>query len=90
MIFVTVGSQMPFDRLIRTVDDWAGGCRAPQMIAQIAGGDYVPDYMQWQRFISPGGPQPAVLASLNYHALVAIRGLPGRPEELLDALADGD
>lgn len=53
MIFVTVGSQMPFDRLIRTVDDWAGGCRALQVFAQIAGGDYVPDCMRWQRFISP-------------------------------------
>ena len=32
-----------------------------------------------------GGTAPDVLASVEYHALVAIRGLPGRPEELLDA-----
>jgi hypothetical protein len=25
MIFVTVGTQGQFDRLIRTVDEWAGG-----------------------------------------------------------------
>ena len=53
MIFVTVGSQMPFDRLIRTVDDWAGRRQTPRLFAQIAGGDYVPRHMQWQRFISP-------------------------------------
>ena len=53
MIFVTVGSQMPFDRLIRTVDDWACRRRTTRLFAQIAGGDYVPRHMQWQRFISP-------------------------------------
>ncbi len=53
MIFVTVGSQMPFDRLIRTVDDWAGRYQTPRIFAQIAGSDYVPNHMQWQRFISP-------------------------------------
>lgn len=53
MIFVTVGSQMPFDRLIRTVDDWACRCQTPRLFAQIAGGDYVPRHMRWQRFISP-------------------------------------
>ena len=54
MIFVTVGSQMPFDRLIRTIDDWACRCETPQLFAQIAGGSYTPRHMQWQRFISPG------------------------------------
>ena len=27
MIFVTVGTQMPFDRLVETIDSWAGGCK---------------------------------------------------------------
>lgn len=32
-----------------------------------------------------GGPAPAVLATVEFHALVAIRGLPGRPEDFLNA-----
>ncbi len=63
MIFVTVGSQMPFDRLIRTVDDWAGRRPTPRIFAQIAGGDYVPNHMQWQRFISPAEYRKRVFES---------------------------
>lgn len=35
MIFVTVGGQMPFDRLIRTVDDWACSRARSDVFAQI-------------------------------------------------------
>jgi UDP-N-acetylglucosamine transferase subunit ALG13 len=48
MIFVTVGTQLPFDRMVRTVDAWAGRCGA-DVFAQIGPGRYVPRHMQWTR-----------------------------------------
>ena len=35
-----------------------------------------------------GGPSPALVADVTYHALVVIPGLAGRPEELLHASGD--
>lgn len=35
MIFVTVGTQVQFDRLIRTVDEWAGARARSDIFAQI-------------------------------------------------------
>lgn len=35
MIFVTVGSQLPFDRLIKAVDEWAGVNKDQEVVAQI-------------------------------------------------------
>lgn len=50
MIFVAVGTQFPFDRLIRYVDEWAGKNQVLGM-AQIAGGEYLPQHLQWERFL---------------------------------------
>lgn len=36
MIFVTIGTQEPFDRLIKTVDDIAGAINDHEVIAQVA------------------------------------------------------
>ena len=50
MIFVTIGSMFPFDRMIRTMDAW---CEAEGMgeevLAQIGAGDYEPRHMTWVR-----------------------------------------
>jgi UDP-N-acetylglucosamine transferase subunit ALG13 len=35
VIFVTVGSQMPFGRLVRAVDEWAGRNRDVEVVAQV-------------------------------------------------------
>lgn len=51
MIFVTVGTQFPFDRLIRYVDEWASQHQVNGM-AQIAEGMYTPQHLQWQRFMT--------------------------------------
>ena len=51
MIFVAVGTQFPFDRLIRYVDEWASRHGVVGM-AQIAGGEYLPQYLQWERFMT--------------------------------------
>lgn len=48
MIFVTVGTQLPFDRLIRTVDAWAARTGS-EVFAQIGPGQYVPGYIRWTR-----------------------------------------
>lgn len=50
MIFVTVGTQFPFDRLIRYVDEWVGQ-HAANGIAQTAEGDYQPQYLRGEAFM---------------------------------------
>lgn len=43
MIFLTVGTQFPFDRLVRTVDDLVGeGAISEEVFAQIGDTTYVP------------------------------------------------
>lgn len=51
LIFVTVGSQRPFERLIRAVDHWAGLQGRSDVFAQIANSNYRPDNVCFTRFI---------------------------------------
>ncbi len=53
MIFVTVGSQMPFDRLIRAVDQWAMKHTDQRIFAQIGDSDYVPQAMAYEHSLPP-------------------------------------
>ncbi|HEX9904774.1 MAG TPA: glycosyltransferase [Propylenella sp.] len=55
MIFVTVGSMMPFDRLIEAMDQWAAEHKEAEVFAQIGEGAYWPRHMQWARTITPAG-----------------------------------
>lgn len=51
-IFVTVGTELPFDRLVRAVDDWAGQTgRAADVFAQIGRTEYVPANIGWTPMI---------------------------------------
>lgn len=52
MIFVTVGTQLPFDRLARAVDAWAGRRRASDVFAQIGPTPWRPVHMQWAAFLT--------------------------------------
>lgn len=52
MIFVTVGAQMPFDRLVKTVDQWARERGHDDVFAQIGLTDYRPSNIQWTPFLS--------------------------------------
>jgi UDP-N-acetylglucosamine transferase subunit ALG13 len=52
LIFVTVGGQLPFDRLIRCVDAFAAHA-GTELFAQIGAGEYTPQHMRWERFLSP-------------------------------------
>ncbi|MGE0622621.1 MAG: glycosyltransferase [Pseudomonadales bacterium] len=52
MILVTVGGQMPFDRLVREVDDW---CKSepvhPDVFFQIGKAEYVPSTGRWVDYL---------------------------------------
>jgi len=52
MILLTVGTQLPFDRLVRLMDDMAPSLAEP-VVAQIGRGTYLPTNMIWHRVIEP-------------------------------------
>lgn len=52
VIFVTVGAQMPFDRLIKTIDQWAHAHQRDDVFAQIGSTDYRPSHIRWTPFLS--------------------------------------
>ena len=51
MIFVTVGSLYPFDRLVEACDQLAAASPDQQWIAQIHEGSYEPTHMQFERYM---------------------------------------
>jgi UDP-N-acetylglucosamine transferase subunit ALG13 len=53
VIFVTVGSQEPFDRLIGAVDEWARLRGRSDVFAQIASSSFRPQHIEFTRFIEP-------------------------------------
>lgn len=53
MIFVTVGTQMHFDRLIKAVDDWAGTFKTEDVFAQTGPSSYVTKHIRTKPFITP-------------------------------------
>lgn len=53
MIFVTVGAQMPFDRLVIAVDQWARKNGRDDVFAQIGQSEYQPSNLQWINFLEP-------------------------------------
>ncbi|MGE3532894.1 MAG: glycosyltransferase [Steroidobacteraceae bacterium] len=52
MIFVTVGAQMSFDRLIRAVDQWALKRGRNDVFAQIGDSSFRPSYIQFTAFLT--------------------------------------
>lgn len=53
MIFVTVGAQMPVDRLIRAVDAWALARDRDDMFAQIGESEFQPNRLKWAHLLAP-------------------------------------
>ncbi len=53
MIFVTVGSQLPFDRLIKAVDSWAEQNNRTDIFAQIGKAIYQPECIEAVNFLAP-------------------------------------
>lgn len=56
MIFVTAGSQLPFNRLARAVDIWCEQHPDVEVfgqLGQLAPGDYRPRHFEWHTLLSP-------------------------------------
>ena len=53
MIFATVGTQLPFDRLILALDTWAAANGDVEVYAQIGRGQYEPKNIGWTRDMTP-------------------------------------
>lgn len=53
MIFATVGSQEPFDRLIRAVDEWARARGRSDVFAQIGNSTIRPRHIEFTNFLEP-------------------------------------
>jgi UDP-N-acetylglucosamine transferase subunit ALG13 len=52
-IFVTVGAQMPFDRLIQAVDEFAGSQTSIRFFAQIGESTYKPRHLDYAMLLEP-------------------------------------
>lgn len=53
MILVTVGTQVPFDRLIQAVDRWASATQRSDVMAQIGPQAWKPSHIRWTEFLEP-------------------------------------
>ncbi len=58
MIFLTVGTQLPFDRLARAMDDWCAQNAHPEIqvfgqLGHLNGDSYRPRHFEWAEKISP-------------------------------------
>jgi UDP-N-acetylglucosamine transferase subunit ALG13 len=64
VIFVTVGTQLPFDRLVRAVDQWAAaGNAGAASFAQIGDGGYQPRHLEWTRYLPEAAFRAKVAAA---------------------------
>lgn len=53
MIFVTVGTELPFDRLVRAVDAWAAETGRDDIFAQIGHTAWRPRHIAYSAFLEP-------------------------------------
>ncbi len=56
MIFLTVGNELPFPRLVQAVDSWCeknGNCSVFGQIGPVGPNGYRPRHFEWEEFISP-------------------------------------
>ena len=53
MILVTVGTELPFDRLVKAVDRWAATRDRSDIFAQIGEGAWEPAHFPFRDFIEP-------------------------------------
>ena len=51
MIFASVGSMLPFDRLVKAVDEWAAVHPDRKVFIQIGRGEYEPRHAPWTRIM---------------------------------------
>lgn len=53
MILVTVGTDLPFDRMVKIVDAWARERERCDVFAQIGEGGWKPEYIRYSEFLQP-------------------------------------
>ena len=53
MILLVVGTQEPFDRLVKAVDTWVASSGYTQIFGQIANASYFPENFKYTQFIDP-------------------------------------
>lgn len=53
MIFVTVGTELPFDRLVRAVDEWVAESGTAGVFAQIGEEGWEPRHIAYSHFLEP-------------------------------------
>jgi UDP-N-acetylglucosamine transferase subunit ALG13 len=53
LILLSVGTQLPFDRLVRAVDDWAIATRRTDVVAQVGPSTYAPRALKAFPFLAP-------------------------------------
>ncbi len=53
MIFVTVGTDLPFDRMMKVIDQWAGESGRRDLFAQIGKGGWKPAHMPYSELLPP-------------------------------------
>ncbi len=53
MIFATIGSMFPFDRMAKGVDDWLASHPGCEALIQIGSGSYEPKHGKWVRMLRP-------------------------------------
>jgi UDP-N-acetylglucosamine transferase subunit ALG13 len=54
MIFVTIGTQVPFDRMIRAIDEIAGSLPGKEFVVQALETKYRPKHIEVLDYIAPG------------------------------------
>jgi UDP-N-acetylglucosamine transferase subunit ALG13 len=72
LIFLTVGSQMPFDRLVTAADAWARDHPDVAILAQIGAAQYAPLHMQVVATLAPASFAEKCQAA---HLIVAHAGM---------------
>ena len=91
-LFVTVGTQFPFDRLVRTVDEWVGRTRDVEAFAQVGPGNFRPRHMDFAAFIGADecrrrvGEATAVVAHAGMGSIISALEL-SKPIIVLPRLA---
>lgn len=53
MIFVTVGTDLPFDRMMKIIDRWAGETGRKDVFAQIGESGWQPQHIPFVEFLEP-------------------------------------
>lgn len=53
MIFVTVGTQLSFDRLVAAVDKWSLNNPTVKVFAQVGPTNYAPQHIEFADFVAP-------------------------------------